>query len=118
MQEIQRIIEKSRNYGANVIGILSIKIVDANLIRDVKTIGTMSPMVEIKIGNETIIRTPSHNHGGKQPIWNKKVSYEVKKMSEDVILTVLNAGMFGNEKIGEGIFNLTDLCHTNGELSY
>lgn len=50
------------------------KLIDAYLTRDTEYFGKMDPFVEFKINNkkESILRSSTHDNGGKLPSWNEK----------------------------------------------
>ena len=90
--------EKSKSYGDDVVGLLDIKIVEANLTRDTEMFGKMDPFLELKIGGQQVKKTAVKDEAGKNPVWNETVdTQEVKDMSVEVHYNVLEEDTFSND---------------------
>ena len=64
-----------------------------------------------------MLKTKTHTDGDLNPVWNEGLSYQVKNMSEKVELQVFREGVFANDSVGAGSFEIADFCH-EGEISY
>ena len=95
--------ERASRYPERVIGVLSIRIVSANLTRSTELIGKMSPFMELKIGNTTVHTTEVHVRGGKTPAWNENVAeFRVERMNEEVQWGVRDKDKFKVDVVGDG----------------
>ena len=77
----------------------------------------MDPFSELFIGGDLKLKTNTHKDGHTNPVWNQEIDYQVKNMSEEVKLQVYAEGIFSNELVGTGSFQVADFCH-EGEISY
>ena len=113
-ESIAEIVERSKKYGDDVIGLLHMKIADANLTRDTDVVGQMDPFVELKIGGKLVHKTAVIDEGGKTPVWNEEFVYEVKDISPEVTFIVYDEDTFSNDFVGMGTCELADLCQDGG----
>ena len=103
--------EQARQYPDRVIGVLSIRILSANLTRSTELIGKMSPYLELKIGGEMIHTTEVHARGGKTPAWNENVrEYRVERMNMEATWGVRDKDKFKVDIVGDGSCMLGEWC--------
>ena len=104
--------EQARRYPDRVIGVLSIRIVSANLTRSTELIGKMSPYLELKIGGEMVHTTEVHARGGKTPAWNEAVQeYRVERMNMEATWGVRDKDKFKVDIVGDGSCMLGEWCN-------
>ena len=113
-ESIAEIVERSKKYGDDVVGLLHMKIADAVLTRDTDTVGNMDPFVELKIGGVLVHKTAVLDGGGKRPVWNDEFVYEVRNFSPEVEFVVYDEDNFSNDTVGMGSCQLADLCQKGG----
>ena len=64
--------EESKDDNDDVVGLLKIKIIDADLKNCVGFYGKMDPYCELFIGNEMMLKTQTHTGGDNNPVWNQQ----------------------------------------------
>ena len=64
--------EESKDIDDDVVGLLKIKIIDADLVNCVGFYGKMDPFCELIIGNEMTLKTLTHTGGDDNPVWNQQ----------------------------------------------
>ena len=91
-------------------GRLALTVVEAKLLRDCETFGSMDPFVEIKLRDMTV-KTETHKSGGKTPKWNQEFSFDVQDGSEEMKFTVFDyEKMKSHDVVCEGTIKMSQLC--------
>lgn len=68
-------------------GELRIHVIEAKLTRDTEYFGQMDPYVEIKTSVEKK-KTVTHNDGGRTPVWNEELTFDVAQVDDEIEILV------------------------------
>jgi hypothetical protein len=80
-------------------GILTLKPVEGNLIRDTEVFGQMSPYITMSFNGKKY-KSKVHDSGGKKPAWTDEFVIEVSDPSEEIIIRVWDQDLTTSDAVG------------------
>ena len=96
-------------------GTLTLTVMDAQLERDVGTADdlVMDPYVVIT-NRQHAVRTRTIEDGGKTPCWNEVIQLSVERISDDILLRVMDENVGANSEIGSCSIKLAAMAVQGG----
>ena len=89
-------------------GELKIHVIEAKLTRDTEYWGKMDPYVEIKTSVGTK-RTATHQEGGRTPVWNEEITFDVAKVDDEVEFLVQEEDNASADLVGDTVIKMSKL---------
>ena len=77
-----------------------VEVKEGNLERDTEAVGKMDPFVEFKVGDVSS-QTDVIEGGGKNPVWNQKLTYLLESMPSSIYLSVKDKDMVNDDMVGD-----------------
>lgn len=96
---------------------LTIKVVNAKLTRDLETFGKQDPYVKITYMG-TPYKTRVHENGGKNPVWNQEFSFRIGSPSDDILVECKDDDVVGAKLIGQSTIKASAFVINNGVRDY
>jgi Ca2+-dependent lipid-binding protein len=80
-------------------GSLRITVIEAKITHDTEWFGKMDPFCNIEYKQKTL-RTPTVKNGGKTPVWNHEVEFQVDDTDDHIWFKVWDEERFENDAVG------------------
>lgn len=94
-------------------GTLVLTIIQAQLTRDVETLGKQDPYIKLMYMG-TRYKTKVHQNGGKTPVWNETFTLQLGSVSDELHFEVKDDDTIGATLIGQATIKASSLCINNG----
>jgi len=102
---------------APIVGTLTTTVVKGLELRDVVTLGTMSPYIKLHVGKESF-QTKAHEKGGRTPTWNQAFIFNLDGKEVAVHLVAYNKGTLSDDVIGRVDIPISNLVKASAETSF
>jgi Ca2+-dependent lipid-binding protein len=91
------------------VGLLTVKVVRAEIIRNTETMGEMDPFVKLEIRGKSYC-TKVADEGGKRPVWNETMSIPIVAMDDEIKVSCIDEDLIINDHIGDTKVPVSRLC--------
>ncbi|TNV83132.1 hypothetical protein FGO68_gene5962 [Halteria grandinella] len=103
------------NNAEKVNGVLTIRIVSGNLLRNTELFGKMDPFILINYKDQKY-QTEAINEGGKNPVWNRTFEIPIENFHDDEIkMTCFDEDVLKDDNVGEAKFKIFQIAKIEGE---